>query len=362
MTDYQTDYQLAETVINFGGLVHQIKTGNLSIVDAQPAMVAFLKEQDDAVVLKEAKDQSSAVAEYLRQKKEMPVEEYNAALAIRITAEHRLGEVLKVTVKPGGSGNNQHGSGIVPVWNNSKLPSGIDRKESHHAQKLADMPLDAIACQIQDATSKGEKMNRAKVITAVKKEEVKARTTEIGEVLVAPPEGSYDVIVVDPPWPMQKIERECRPNQTGLDYPTMTVDEIKDMYVPFGEDCHVFLWTTHKFLPDALGIFDSWGVKYICEFIWHKPGGFQPFGLPQYNHEICLYGRVGSPKFVDLKEFFRCFQAPRGGHSEKPEEFYETLRRVTAGRRLDMFNRRYIEGFDSWGNETPDSNRPIVQA
>ena len=43
--------------------------------------------------------------------------------------------------------------------------------------------------------------------------------------------GKYDVIVVDPPWPMTKIKRRVAPNQVGFDYSTMPIDEIQQLVI-----------------------------------------------------------------------------------------------------------------------------------
>jgi len=186
-----------------------------------------------------------------------------------------------------------------------------------------------------------------------KKRTVVAALTDTAAREVKAAAGLYDVLVIDPPWPVAKIERDQRPNQVGLDYPTMTEDEIAALTIPAAKDCHVWLWTTQRFLPVAFRLLEGWDLKYVCTFVWHKPGGVQPVKLPQYNCEFALYARKGTPVFLETKAMPVCFDAPRRGHSQKPEAFYDMLRRTTGGRRLDMFNRRAIEGFDGWGNEAP---------
>lgn len=209
--------------------------------------------------------------------------------------------------------------------------------------------------QQSEIVARGEKeiLEAAKQIRAEKAEVRRAEIAKVKENAPSLPSDAFDVIVIDPPWDMQKIERDVRPNQVAFDYPTMTEEELMEFDIPSisANNCHLFCWTTHKFLPSALRLIEAWGFRYVMTMVWHKPGGFQPIGLPQYNCEFAIYARKGSPSFVDTKAFFACFEAPRREHSRKPDEFYDVIRRVTGGRRIDVFSRENRDGFEQFGNE-----------
>ena len=231
-----------------------------------------------------------------------------------------------------------------------ELPDGVTKKQSHQAQTLS-QHREAVEKVKAEAREKGEIPIASRVYQIIKHAEAVKKLESIEAKQAKEIQGVYDVIIIDPPWPMEKIERDVAPNQVSFDYPTMTEEEIRQVNIPMADDCHVWLWTTHKFLPMAFRLLEAWQLKYVCCFVWHKPGGFQPWNLPQYNCELCLYARKGSPSFIDTKNFMVCFNADRGKHSEKPQEFYNLIKRVTGGRRFDMFSRKKIDGFDAWGKE-----------
>lgn len=165
----------------------------------------------------------------------------------------------------------------------------------------------------------------------------------------------YQTIVIDPPWPVQKILRDMSPNQDVFDYPTMTIEEIAKLSIANladPEGCHIYLWVTHKFLPDGLQLFEQWGVKYQCLMTWVKNVGFTPFSW-MYSTEHILFGRIGSLPL--LRKGLRLdFRAKVGKHSEKPQEFYDLVIQASPNPRLELFARRQREGFDVWGNEIDD--------
>lgn len=247
----------------------------------------------------------------------------------------------------------------------SQLPTQdvLDKISNLSAQLQAekDKPpeIEEIEVIPDDYEKTKDDLGKAKETLKKSKEKVKRLTNEQEALMkkLVPvediPEEDFNTIIIDPPWPVKKIHRDERPNQDVFSYPTMTVEEVMDFPADqfAAAKCHLFLWTTQKYLPHSMRIIKVWGFDYVFTMVWHKPGGFQPFNLPQYNCEFCLYGKKGAIKFLDTKNFPTCFDGARGKHSEKPEEFYDLIRRVTQSPRIDIFSREKRQGFDQYGNE-----------
>jgi N6-adenosine-specific RNA methylase IME4 len=115
------------------------------------------------------------------------------------------------------------------------------------------------------------------------------------------------------------------------------------------DGCHLYLWTTHHLLPEALRLVRSWGFRYECLLTWVKPSGITPFSW-MYNTEPVLFARRGDLPLVH-RGLKLSFAAPSLRHSQKPDAFYVRVREASPLPRLAMFERQPRDGFVVWGDE-----------
>jgi N6-adenosine-specific RNA methylase IME4 len=274
-----------------------------------------------------------------------------------INAECKLDDELRKLPKAKPSGSNQH----VKVDRSQKgtdprlADLGVDKKRAARAAKLNAIPRPKRAAIVTELVAQDKAVTPSAMLAHVRAE---AKADKVHRVATAAfsATGPFDCVVIDPPWDTQKIDRDVRPNQDAFPYAVMSYEQIaefwrKEMVPKLAAGCHVFLWTTQKHLPPALDLIAKLGLRYVLVMVWRKSGGFQPLDLPQYNCEFIVYARHGSPVFIDTKDFNCCFEAPRREHSRKPDAFYDTVRRVTGGSRIDVFSREPREGFSQYGNE-----------
>lgn len=161
---------------------------------------------------------------------------------------------------------------------NHGTPELVDAVESGRvsvsaAADVAELPRE----EQREIVARGEReiLEAAKNIRLQKAEARRAENARLLAEAPPPPEGQFRCIVIDPPWQMEKIERDITPDQVAFEYPTMTEEQLAQFNVAgmAADDCHVFCWTTHKHLPLALRLLETWGFRYVCTMVWHKPGG-----------------------------------------------------------------------------------------
>lgn len=163
-----------------------------------------------------------------------------------------------------------------------------------------------------------------------------------------PPEGTYQVIVVDPPWPFS-LRRQDSTRQGMIPYESMSIEEIKALKIPAAENGVLWLWVPNAFLHNAFHVLEAWGFTYHTTLTWAKDF----IGLGDWlggQTEHCLLATRGSYRIFRNNES-TLLTACKTKHSEKPEAFYDLVERLCPGVKLDMFARKKREGWDCWGAE-----------
>ena len=219
--------------------------------------------------------------------------------------------------------------------------------------------VDVIKCHASEQQKEGlEKGDLAidKVYQEIKKDEkialrkknIEQQKKDIEQNKIELYEGTFGVIVIDPPWNYGgKYDSENR--RVTSPYPELTIDELKQLNIPASKDCSLWLWTTQKFIWDAKDLLKYWGFEYKSILVWDK----QKLGMGSWLRmqvEFCLLGIKGKPLW-NLTNERDIISSPRREHSRKPEEFYEIIDKLCVGKRLDYFSREKRKGFYQFGNE-----------
>jgi N6-adenosine-specific RNA methylase IME4 len=188
-----------------------------------------------------------------------------------------------------------------------------------------------------------------------RKEDIKKQLKDIESGKLPELWGKFEVIAIDPPWAYEEkgglSSNDFNPEITRgtTTYPTMKVNQIKEIYLPLTDNSVVFLWTTHAFLKDAFDILEHWNLKYKATLVWDK----EKMGMGRtirLQCEFCLIAFKGNPIFNGSSER-DIIRESRREHSRKPDAFYQYVERSTIGRKLEYFSREKRTNWEIYGNE-----------
>lgn len=192
---------------------------------------------------------------------------------------------------------------------------------------------------------------------------------------------TYDVILSDPPWfynsrgagyELMKSRRTYKhgPGRTKFGggaekhYALMKDEKLlalKPMIDNWAaRNCALFMWATCPRLDSAITLIKGWGFRYCTvAFVWEKVNKTNgdttknPGYYTASNAELVLLGCRGSmrPQQAMIRQIVK---GPRQAHSKKPDEVGQRIVAMYPNaRRLEMFARERVDGWDAWGDEAP---------
>jgi N6-adenosine-specific RNA methylase IME4 len=170
---------------------------------------------------------------------------------------------------------------------------------------------------------------------------------------LAPPQGSYDVLVLDPPWPYGERSIPNRPGQAP--YASLSLEEIGALPIASlaRPDCVLWLWTTNAFLRHAYTLLEGWRFEPRSILTWDKERpGAGDWLRGQTEH--CVLASRGNPA-INFRNHSTLIREQRREHSRKPEAFYQLVASCCNGTKLEIFARRQRDGWAVWGLGVADS-------
>ena len=321
-------------------------------------MTNFLITIDDALrALAEAHTPERLIdlantAETLRryaQRARLGMAAQNKCAELRLRAERKLGDFLTQTPRlgKGRPSKNVEQQNILP----SLSDLGIDRGLSHRVQRISAIPTAEFEAYLRRARQPGWEITTRQLLYLCDRRQAGARNRQrivggqVSDLIEFARAGNrMGTILIDPPWPTVNAV---------LPYLSITPDELQRLPIPdlAAERCHLHMWATaNNFLFDAKDVIEAWGFRVVGNFVWAKT----QLGRGNYwrqSHEILLTAvRSEADRFDDLS-LRSWIAAPRGRHSEKPDAIRDLIERASPGPRLEIFARRQVPNWYSWGHE-----------
>lgn len=329
-------------------------TTELAIVRRDPVLMrlsaarATLLKAKSIQAVKQIADFAKASKVYAQQQK-LGEEAIGFAYAVQVEAQRRLGQLWKAAPKNVGGAGKQRGGGRKrgskrePLFEQPPTlkDAGLTKKEASTSVLLADLPDDQF-----------ERVKERKATVARVRREIKADAIRK---TISAPEAKYRVVYADPPWSYGD-KADAGSVQSGgaaRHYPTMSITQL--CAVPVAEWCEenavLFLWVTSPLLFECAPVIKAWGFGYRASFVWDKVR----HNMGHYNsvrHEfllVCVRGSA-TPDVVELFDSVQVIE--RTAHSEKPPEFRHIIDTLYPhGKRIELFARQRVDGWDAYGNE-----------
>lgn len=169
------------------------------------------------------------------------------------------------------------------------------------------------------------------------------------------PTGPYRVIYADPPW-QYKNDSYAYYGHAACKYQTLSIAQLCELQIKrlTEKNSVLFLWVTMPILPEVFPVVKDWGFEYKTGLVWDKERRNYGYYVG-VQHELLLICTRGicRPEIQTLEASVQ--RIPPTGHSRKPTEFRILIDHLyPTGRRLELFAREHVDGWDAWGNEVMD--------